>query len=131
MENKKALIEYKKESIVSKFINFFKSLFFRNKNIQAEDRKNIIDNNMNSIFFSNESEKNTKLKASMQIDSNIENDKINEVNKESDKDNFFRIYRDFQAGKLTINQVSLYDIIRINKIQEEENKLYLKSKENL
>ena len=122
MDKNKSLIEYKKESIVSRVINFFKSIFQKNKiNTIENNNNNIIDNKTDVISSSN------KLNVEKELDGKIV--EIEDRSIESDKAEFFKVYNDFKERKIAINELSFYDVIRITKMFNEENNIYIKAKE--
>ena len=122
MDKNKSLIEYKKESIVSRVINFFKSIFQKNKiNTIENNNNNIIDNKTDVISSSN------KLNVEKELDG--KSVEIEDRSIESDKAEFFKVYNDFKERKIAINELSFYDVIRITKMFNEENNIYIKAKE--
>lgn len=122
MDKNKSLIEYKKESIVSRVINFFKSIFQKNKiNTIENNNNNIIDNKTDVISSSN------KLNVEKELE--VKSVEIEDRSIESDKAEFFKIYNDFKERKIAINELSFYDVIRITKMFNEENNMYIKAKE--
>lgn len=129
MENKgKELIEYKKQSIISKVFNFFKNIFSKKEN-----------NISNVLEFESNIERNNAYLKKESI-SNIEtnnfiipkeitsenNSNINQENETNEKERFFKIYNDFKENRLKIEDVGTYDILRIQKMLEEENNIILK-----
>lgn len=121
MDKNKSLIEYKKESIVSRVINFFKSIFQKNKiNTIENNNNNIIDNKTDVISSSN------KLNVEKELE--VKSVEIEDRSIESDKAEFFKVYNDFKERKIAINELSFYDVIRITKMFNEENKIYIKAK---
>lgn len=122
MDKNKSLIEYKKESIVPRVINFFKSIFQKNKiNTIENNNNNIIDNKTDVISSSN------KLNVEKELE--VKSVEIEDKSIESDKAEFFKVYNDFKERKIAINELSFYDVIRITKMFNEENNMYIKAKE--
>lgn len=132
MENKgKELIEYKKQSIISKVFNFFKNIFFKKEN----NISNVSDVESNNAYLKKESISNIETnnfiipKEITSCNNAIENkSNINQENEtnENEKERFFKIYNDFKENRLKIEDVGTYDILKIQKMLEEENNIILK-----
>ena len=129
MENKgKELIEYKKQSIISKVFNFFKNIFSKKENNisnVSEFESNIERNNayLKKESISNIETNNFIIPKEITSENNSN---INQENETNEKERFFKIYNDFKENRLKIEDVGTYDILRIQKMLEEENNIILK-----
>lgn len=134
MENeRKDLIEYKKQSIISKIFSFFKGIFLKKKSNVSDISKIESQNEIRNDYKINEniSQKEEKdfiipQEISSRTVVKTENSNITQENEQSEKERFFKMYNDFKENKLNVEDVCTYDILKIQKMLEEEKNIILK-----
>lgn len=122
-DENKALIELKKESLFSRVVSFFKSIFFRKRNVQKNESDQIenFDIESKSVEEKEFIDVEKTNSGDLHIKNNMESAKL-----ENEKEQFFKLYNDFKSKKLKFGDVDLYDMIRISKLLEEEREIYIK-----
>lgn len=130
MENeRKDLIEYKKQSIISKIFSFFKGIFLKKK-FNESDISKIEDTNDYKIdeIVSQNVVKDFIIPQEISSKNVVKAEKFskNQEDEQCEKDRFFKIYNNFKENRLKIDEVDTYDILRIQKMLEEEKNMILK-----
>lgn len=134
MENeRKDLIEYKKQSIISKIFSFFKGIFLKKK-FNESDISKIEDTNEITNDYKTDEIVSQNVVKDFIIPQEISSKNVvkaeefskNQEDEQCEKDRFFKIYNDFKENRLKIDEVDTYDILRIQKMLEEEKNMILK-----
>ena len=122
MKENKDLIEYS-GGLFSRIKEFFKKIFARKK--QTEEIYNeVIEQDFSNANETNESNGNTIIEVQ-------ENTEIEGVKALTEKEEFFKVYNDFKNGKISGEDLPLSQLLRINKMLDEENKIKVKDYQEL
>ena len=94
----------KSKSLFKKILLFLKRIFGKNDTkLLSEGKENLNNSEAKQV--------------------SVEKQKIDFITLKNEKDDFFKIYNDIKNGKLKIEELSMFDLIRVNVMLKEEGKI--------